>query len=115
MAERLIPTKVAGVEGTEPKILCTVANVSIDVIEIAGSSTHSACVTATGSVYNWGTLANSSTPIYVPLVVPYFEERNIRISHVACGFNITVAVSEVGDTYSWGTGRRTVFFISLPS
>eukprot|EP00026_Physarum_polycephalum_P000438 Phypoly_transcript_00439.p1 GENE.Phypoly_transcript_00439~~Phypoly_transcript_00439.p1 ORF type:complete len:768 (+),score=125.27 Phypoly_transcript_00439:182-2485(+) len=91
VAERLIPTKVAGVE---------------DVIEIAGSSTHSVCVTATGSVYNWGTMGNSNTPIYVPLVVPYFDERDIRISHVACGFNITVAVSEVGDTYSWGIGRQ---------
>jgi alpha-tubulin suppressor-like RCC1 family protein len=91
VAERLIPTRVAGVE---------------DVVEIAGSSTHSVCVTATGSVYNWGTLANSSTPIYVPLAVQFFDERDIRISHVACGFNITVAVSEVGDTYSWGTGRQ---------
>lgn len=77
----------------------------VGVIEIAGSSTHSAAVTASGSVYTWGTLA-SSTPVYSPTLVSYFDERDIRISHIACGFNLTVVVSELGDTYTWGSGMQ---------
>lgn len=74
------------------------------MIEIAGASSHSAAVTATGSVYTWGTLSSSNTPVYSPTLVSYFDERDIRISHIACGFNLTVAVSELGDTYTWGGG-----------
>jgi hypothetical protein len=46
----------------------------------------------------------SPTDVKTPTKVPFFTTNHINVAHVACGFAFTLAVSSVGNAYSWGEG-----------
>lgn len=40
-----------------------------------------------------------------PTIVPYFQQRNIKVKDVVCGKRHTIALDEEGRVFSWGKGK----------
>jgi alpha-tubulin suppressor-like RCC1 family protein len=89
------------------------------LVQISTGSFHTAALRADGYVYTWGwnengclgcpDLKNPTTGAMRvegrPLLIYFFKNMNIRVVHVSCGSNHTVATDSNGDCYSWGLGN----------
>jgi len=87
----------------------------------AGGYAHAVAVTEDGAIYTWGNNAfgqlgfrNISIDFTLPSKVHSLE--NTRIVYVCAGFGHTVAVTDQGVTYAWGSNIRDslVWRDSLP-
>ncbi|KAG0321747.1 hypothetical protein BGZ99_003718 [Dissophora globulifera] len=77
------------------------------IVDIAAGGMHNMALTADGALWSWGvndqrTLGRSGDE-YQPLPVEGLD--GIKIIKVACSDSLTVALSDKGDVYTWGTFR----------
>eukprot|EP00945_MAST-04E_sp_MAST-4E-sp1_P007226 g7226.t1 len=89
------------------------------LVQVSTGSFHTAALRADGLVYTWGLnengclgcpdLKNATTGIQRvegrPMLIYFFKNLSIRVVHVSCGSNHTVATDSNGDCYSWGLGN----------
>jgi len=95
-----------------------------NVVKIVMGPNHSAVITNTGDLYTFGKAAlgvlghgDKYRNITKPRLVQFFKKHNLKVTDVACGEKMTVAVTDDGDVWSWGSGRRSENILSkfLPS
>ena len=81
----------------------------LDVIAVSAGHWHACCVSRDGQLYSWGYNKQhgvlgrdgpDSDAVPKPILAP-----GMRFSQVACGYNYTIAVTEVGVVYTWGSGK----------
>jgi alpha-tubulin suppressor-like RCC1 family protein len=79
---------------------------------IASGHTHTMAVTEKGEVYLvWGQMSNTkpgdsesvSTVTDTPIPIPELKGKNIKA--ICCGENFTLALTDKGSVYSWGSGQ----------
>eukprot|EP01130_Rhizamoeba_saxonica_P012564 TRINITY_DN5318_c0_g1_i2.p2 TRINITY_DN5318_c0_g1~~TRINITY_DN5318_c0_g1_i2.p2 ORF type:complete len:515 (-),score=96.81 TRINITY_DN5318_c0_g1_i2:1810-3354(-) len=76
------------------------------IIDISCGANHSLCLLASGTIYAWGyngvgQLGNGNNNSSQPKKITYNFKH--RIVSIACGYNISLAVTEQGHVYSWGS------------
>jgi alpha-tubulin suppressor-like RCC1 family protein len=78
---------------------------------------HSAFITADGELYTFGSgkfgalgLDDKDKNHYLPQKVQYFEDKGLKVTDVALGLWHTIALTDDGQVYSFGQGRRKMWF-----
>jgi alpha-tubulin suppressor-like RCC1 family protein len=79
------------------------------ITSIAAGAQHSLALTSTGELYSWGgndegQLGRDEDPPAIPQMILGLHNRNIV--QIACGGTHSLALSQIGDVYSWGRGSR---------
>jgi len=78
----------------------------VPVASISVGRFHTVVLTSEGRVYSFGNgpqLGRSSIKSdSAPKIVPFFEERSIRVTQLSSGLDHSMALSEKGDVYGWG-------------
>ena len=87
------------------------------VTKVALGQNHSAFITNDGELYTFGSgkfgclgLNDKDKSHAMPHKVEYFENKGLKIKDVALGLYHTLALTECGKVYSWGQGRRKMWF-----
>eukprot|EP00916_Digyalum_oweni_P016510 GHVL01027078.1.p1 GENE.GHVL01027078.1~~GHVL01027078.1.p1 ORF type:complete len:443 (+),score=86.39 GHVL01027078.1:258-1586(+) len=98
---RLTPTKII--------VKNRVGNIH-RVMQVALGVQHSACISEKGELYSWGhagRLGHAPQGAESDVVVPQIVASllNQQMVNVACGHSHTVAITETGDVWAWGTSR----------
>lgn len=91
-----------------PHLVVALENIPIQ--EVSCGETHMTAITLKGDCYTWGSgdsfqLGHGDKGNELnPRRIEFFKDRAIRIVRASCGYRHTVAVSEDGFAFSWGTG-----------
>jgi len=89
------------------------------LVQVACGSFHTVAVRTDGMVYSWGLdeggvlgCPEKKNPVtgFIriegrPMMIYYFKSMSIRVLHVSCGAQHTLATDSNGDVYSWGVGN----------
>lgn len=94
-----------------PKVLATLADAGVQAVFIAAGDFHAAAVASTGEVYTWGLNTfgqlghNDRVSRFIPTKVTALADANVKIHWVSCGRSHTVAVSDYGEVFTWGSNE----------
>jgi len=90
-----------------------------NVVKVVTGPFHTAVITNTGELYTfgkgtYGVLGHSEKNYnhVKPKLVQFFKKNNLKVTDVACGEKFTLAITDDGDVWSWGSGRRSDHFLS---
>jgi len=81
------------------------------IIFAAAGEFHAAALSSNGQLYTWGLntygqLGHSDrVNRHAPELVAVFANANVNISWVSCGRSHTIAVSDFGEVYAWGSNE----------
>lgn len=99
-----------------PKRIDTFDN---NVAKVVMGPNHTAVITTEGDLYTFGTGAalghgQGNQTLYLPKAVEFFRNNNLKVKDVAVGENHTLAITNNGEVYSWGSGAgNTNFLLNL--
>ncbi|XP_067675133.1 X-linked retinitis pigmentosa GTPase regulator-like isoform X2 [Haliotis asinina] len=86
-----------------------VSSITEKVKWVACGGSHTVVLTESGSVYTFGEGANGQLghgTLVLQTAVPHLLKLEFKVTHIACGENITAIVSEGGQLYTCGDGRH---------
>lgn len=103
-----------GTVSTSPNYRAALAEVASigDIVQVAGGGAHGVALKRDGTVYTWGRNqsgqlglgASDTTDRQQPTKVTFFDglAANNEVIAVAAGTSFTVALTRLGDVYTWG-------------
>jgi len=87
------------------------ALVGVEIVAVAAGEFHAAAVSANGEVFTWGMNSygqlghgdrqNRNTPTKVQTLA----DAAVKIAQVSCGRSHTIAVSDYGEVFTWGSNE----------
>lgn len=83
----------------------------VEIIFAAAGEFHAAAVASDGNLYTWGLNTygqlghNDRVNRYSPVLVSALADANVNISWVSCGRSHTIAVSDFGEVFTWGSNE----------
>ena len=94
----------------EDKLVPSETSGALDVVSVSAGHWHACCVSRDGQLYSWGYnkqhgVLGRDGPDTDAIPKPIPAPSGMRFSQVACGYNYTIVVSEVGVVFTWGSGK----------